>query len=188
MQQERPSSDKTKVIIIIENPTLTEFHEGDVTASKVSGAGRLWRRVWSCSVFTILVAGALVPLTGTHGDRTEVSSCTSLPPPPQQAEGAASRTGVRSPHQDDRTLFTSLPGVGGPLTARSPTATFPDTSHPNPRSTRVFLHPCFSPSCYSFSLVFYQRVLSRSVMSDSVTPWTVVHEVPLSMGFSRPEY
>ena len=25
-------------------------------------------------------------------------------------------------------------------------------------------------------------------MSDSVTPWTVTHQAPLSMGFSGPEY
>ena len=31
-------------------------------------------------------------------------------------------------------------------------------------------------------------MLSRSVMSDSVTPWTVVHQAPLFMGFSRQEY
>ena len=31
-------------------------------------------------------------------------------------------------------------------------------------------------------------VLSRSVMSDSATPWTVAHQAPLSMGFSRWEY
>ena len=28
-------------------------------------------------------------------------------------------------------------------------------------------------------------MLSRSVVSDSVTPWTVAHQAPLSMGFSR---
>ena len=168
MQQERPSSDKTKIITIIKSPTLPEFHKGDVTASEVSGAGRIWRRVWSYSVFTILEAGALVPLTGTHSDRTVVSSCTSLPPPPQQAEGAASRTRVHPLQQDDRTLPTSLPRVGGPLTPRSPMATFPDTSHPNPTSTQFFLYPCFSPSCCSFSFVFYQCVLSHSVMSDSL--------------------
>ena len=27
-----------------------------------------------------------------------------------------------------------------------------------------------------------------SVVSDSVTPWTVAHQAPLSMGFSRQEY
>ena len=27
-----------------------------------------------------------------------------------------------------------------------------------------------------------------SVVSDSVTPWTVAHQAPLSMGFSRREY
>ena len=31
-------------------------------------------------------------------------------------------------------------------------------------------------------------LLSRSVMSDSVTPWTVAHQAPLSMGFSRQKY
>ena len=29
---------------------------------------------------------------------------------------------------------------------------------------------------------------SRSVMSDSATPWTVAYQAPLSMGFSRQEY
>ena len=31
-------------------------------------------------------------------------------------------------------------------------------------------------------------MLSRSVTFDSVTPWTVAHQVPLSVGFSRQEY
>ena len=31
-------------------------------------------------------------------------------------------------------------------------------------------------------------VLSRSVVSDSVTPWTVACQAPLSIGFSRQEY
>ena len=30
--------------------------------------------------------------------------------------------------------------------------------------------------------------LVTSVMSDSTTPWTVAHQAPLSMGFSRQEY
>ena len=30
--------------------------------------------------------------------------------------------------------------------------------------------------------------VNRSVVSDSVTPWTVAQQVPLSMGFSRQEY
>ena len=29
---------------------------------------------------------------------------------------------------------------------------------------------------------------SRSVVSDSATPWTAAHQAPLSMGFSRQEY
>ena len=32
------------------------------------------------------------------------------------------------------------------------------------------------------------RTLSHSVVSDSATSWTVAHQVPLSMGFSRQEY
>ena len=31
-------------------------------------------------------------------------------------------------------------------------------------------------------------MLSRSVVSDSATRWTVAHQAPLSMGFSRQEY
>ena len=31
-------------------------------------------------------------------------------------------------------------------------------------------------------------VLSCSVVSSSVTPWTVAHQAPLFMGFSKPEY
>ena len=33
-----------------------------------------------------------------------------------------------------------------------------------------------------------ERLASPSVMSDSVTPWTVARQAPLSMEFSRPEY
>ena len=31
-------------------------------------------------------------------------------------------------------------------------------------------------------------VPSHSVMSDSAAPWTVAHQAPLSMGFSKQEY
>ena len=34
----------------------------------------------------------------------------------------------------------------------------------------------------------YMCVLSRSVVSDSATPWAVARQTPLSMGFSRQEY
>ena len=34
----------------------------------------------------------------------------------------------------------------------------------------------------------YAHMFSRSVMSDSTKPWTVAHQAPLSMGFSRQEY
>ena len=40
-----------------------------------------------------------------------------------------------------------------------------------------------------FLLLISPCVLSRSVMSNSfVTPWTVAHKTPLSIGFSRQEY
>ena len=34
----------------------------------------------------------------------------------------------------------------------------------------------------------FRAVFSATVKSDSVAPWTVAHQVPLSMGFSRQEY
>ena len=43
---------------------------------------------------------------------------------------------------------------------------------------------------YKFPVISTWDVMwcSRSVVSDSVTPWTVACRVPLSMGFSRQEY
>ena len=42
---------------------------------------------------------------------------------------------------------------------------------------------------YSFMGFILSNVcVSRSVMSDSVTPWTVAHQASLSMEFSRQEY
>ena len=32
------------------------------------------------------------------------------------------------------------------------------------------------------------KCVGHSVMPDSATPWTVAHQAPLSMGFSRQEY
>ena len=32
------------------------------------------------------------------------------------------------------------------------------------------------------------EIVSYSVISDSATPWTVAHQAPLFMGFSRQEY
>ena len=40
------------------------------------------------------------------------------------------------------------------------------------------------PSCFILS----GRKGNHSVMSDSLTPWTVAYQAPLSMGFSRQEY
>ena len=44
---------------------------------------------------------------------------------------------------------------------------------------------------WSFSLAIHVKKVARngcSVMSDSVTPWTVAHPAPLSIGFPRQEY
>ena len=50
-------------------------------------------------------------------------------------------------------------------------------SHPQPQlSTQVKRVP------------FVHCMLSHSVVSDSATPWTVAHQAPLSMEFSRQEY
>ena len=38
------------------------------------------------------------------------------------------------------------------------------------------------------TLQYVVSCVGHSVMSDSVTPWTLVHQAPLSMGFSRQEY
>ena len=39
-----------------------------------------------------------------------------------------------------------------------------------------------------FSFNVKSKSISHSVMSDSVTPWTLAHQAPLSMGFSGREY
>ena len=41
-------------------------------------------------------------------------------------------------------------------------------------------------SLYTYPKLVY--MLSCSVMANSVTPWTVTHQPPLSMGFPRQEY
>ena len=47
-------------------------------------------------------------------------------------------------------------------------------------------------SCFIYFLLMTLLALcvcvSHSVVSDSVTPWTVAHQAPLSKGFSRQEY
>ena len=39
-----------------------------------------------------------------------------------------------------------------------------------------------------FSLPSESESVSRSVVSNSATPWTIAHQAPLSMRFSRQEY
>ena len=41
---------------------------------------------------------------------------------------------------------------------------------------------------YYFTFTSMKWKWSRSVVSDSATPWTVAHQAPLPMGFSRQEY
>ena len=43
--------------------------------------------------------------------------------------------------------------------------------------------------CHILDMIFiFYPMLSCTVVSDSATPWTVAHQAPLSMGFSRQEY
>ena len=44
------------------------------------------------------------------------------------------------------------------------------------------------PACSALTFPRAFLLFSCSVVSDSVTPWTVAHQAPLSMGFSRQEY
>ena len=51
----------------------------------------------------------------------------------------------------------------------------------------------YTPETITTLLIGYVYVcvcvcVSRSVMTDSVTPWTVAHQAPLSTGFPRQEY
>ena len=47
----------------------------------------------------------------------------------------------------------------------------------------------FNGRCEMLTLKMkHQKCVSCSVLSDSVTPWTVTHQAPLSMEFSRQEY
>ena len=63
----------------------------------------------------------------------------------------------------------------------------------NPPAASQF--PPIWPKALLFGCTPWQGILvpvcvcgSHSVLSDSVTPWTVAHQAPLSMGFSRQEY
>jgi len=59
----------------------------------------------------------------------------------------------------------------------------PTPSHPSTLSQSTGLSPCVTQNilnCYPFFHVLC-AVLSRSVTSDSATPWTVAHQAPLPM-------
>ena len=50
----------------------------------------------------------------------------------------------------------------------------------------VCVHTCMCVLCvYVYKMKYWVFMLSYTVMSDSVTPWTVAHQVPMSMGLSR---
>ena len=76
-------------------------------------------------------------------------------------------------YSHEQNFYASFPPIGlpGPL-----------SSHPH--STCHVLTSIYC-SCVSWS---YRCVPACSVMSDSVTPGTVAHQAPLSMGFSRQQY
>ena len=50
----------------------------------------------------------------------------------------------------------------------------------------VCIHAHMCVLCvYVYKMKYWVFMLSYTLMSDSVTPWTVAHHVPLSMGLSR---
>ena len=55
-----------------------------------------------------------------------------------------------------------------------------------PYTTRVWLK--WPWGSVQFSSLQLSVCLAASVLSNSATPWTVAHQVPLSMGFFRQEY
>jgi len=56
----------------------------------------------------------------------------------------------------------------------------------NIRMINVFLESLLSESFPSLGVT--PPYLCHSVMSNSATPWSIAHQAPLSMGFSRQEY
>ena len=56
----------------------------------------------------------------------------------------------------------------------------------NIRIINVFLESLLSESFPSLGVT--PPYLRHSVMSNSATPWSIAHQAPLSMGFSRQEY
>ena len=52
----------------------------------------------------------------------------------------------------------------------------------------VFSKPSISAPSYLYRNQLSMHMCTCSVVSDSVTPWTVAHQAPLSMEFSREEY
>ena len=64
----------------------------------------------------------------------------------------------------------------------------PQTSQHYPKPLSVSPVCCTDLILSSLHMTWIMCVcVSRSVWSDSVTPWTVAHQAPLSMGFSRQE-
>ena len=56
----------------------------------------------------------------------------------------------------------------------------------NPFSLQSFWRVCNDNTCIDYLYTFL-FLFSCPVMSDSCMPWTVAHQAPVSMGFSRQE-
>ena len=90
------------------------------------------------------------------------------------------------------TRWAHLPGCGP---AQSPAPSSPPW-RANPPDSGGAPCTCPQPPCYPLTVfagasstqAHLYRVLGRSVVSDSATPWTVAHQAPPSMGFPRQEY
>ena len=78
--------------------------------------------------------------------------------------------------------FTSLPGDGeGPIPGPSLATHWPGLA----ACSGIKPQPMLTLGTSSGTVCGFSVA---SVMSDFVTPWTAVHQAPLSMGFSRQEY
>ena len=65
-------------------------------------------------------------------------------------------------------------------------------AHVSFRTKTPYIHsaskPCIYFDCSAQIHLHVHACISCSLMSKSVTPWTVAHQAPMSMGFSKQEY
>ena len=123
--------------------------------------GRTRQRIRKFGVYCFITACVVLCLVA--------QSCPILPDPADCSPPGSSVHGD-SPGKNTRVGYHAL------LQGISPT----QGSNPNLSHYRRILYQLSCPCIFACSVT--------SVVSDSVTPWTIAHQTPLSMGFSRQEY